>query len=200
MRALTELPAGYVSTWQLDIPHARGLILGLNLLSIPLLLAFGWLYYLVLSPLIQPDSIFEFLALRPIWLATALFATYSLTVFLHEACHGLVFWIITRARPKFGFRWVYAYAAAPEFLIPRNPYLLVGLAPLVLISLAGFILVPLVSATIAGLTWFALTTNAAGAVGDLYVIGRLLRSHPAEALVRDDGERITVFQFVLQVT
>jgi len=63
---------------------------------------------------------------------------------LHELVHGAFFWLITRSRPRFGLQITYAYAAAPDCYIPRNPYLVVGLSPLVLITLAGIVMLPLI--------------------------------------------------------
>jgi hypothetical protein len=111
---------------------------------------------------------------------------------MHELAHGLLFWIFTRQRPRFGLRLAYAYAAAPDWFLPRNHYLPVALAPLALLSLAGLLVLPFMPAGWLLLWWFFLTGNASGAVGDLYVAGWLLRQSPT-VLVKDYGDRIDVF-------
>jgi hypothetical protein len=114
-------------------------------------------------------------------------------ILLHEVIHGLFFWLYTHQRPIFAFKGAYAYAAAPDWYLPRNKYVVVGLSPLILISLAGLLLL-----TIAPLSFFpsiliAMIFNAAGAVGDLIVVGWLLLQQP-DSLVRDYGDMFTVYQ------
>jgi hypothetical protein len=105
---------------------------------------------------------------------------------LHEAIHGLFFWVFTRSRPVFGVKLLFAYAGAPDWYIPRNQYSIVGIAPLVMISLVGFLLIPLIPLSTAQILLFGMVMNAAGAVGDIYVCGRVLRL-PPDVLVRDTG-------------
>ncbi len=76
--------------------------------------------------------------------------------------------------PLFGLRGLYAFAAAPGWYIPRNPYLWIGLSPLVLISIFGLLLVPLIPQSVLFAWLFGLTYNAAGAAGDLYFVFWLL--------------------------
>ncbi len=49
------------------------------------------------------------------------------TLVLHELVHGLCFWSFTRDRPRFGWKLIYAYAAAPGWYLPRGRYLTVAL-------------------------------------------------------------------------
>jgi hypothetical protein len=113
-------------------------------------------------------------------------------VILHEGVHGLAFSVFTRSRPRFGFRWYLAYAAAPGWYIPRAQYLVTALAPLVLISSLGIYafsflpagwLLPVLMLTI---------LNASGSVGDLWVTAWLLRQ-ARECLALDEGEKVTLF-------
>jgi hypothetical protein len=115
-----------------------------------------------------------------------------LTMLIHELIHGLFFWIFTRKRPLYGFKGIYAYAAAPDFYIPRDQFLLIGLAPFVLISLLGIALLPFTSLAVALTLVLIMTMNAAGAVGDFYAVGFLL-TQPSTALIRDFGDGMVYY-------
>ena len=193
MRAIKELPNQYHVSWILDLSRSKRMIVGLNLISLPLLLFFGWLFYKLISRIRPGIDLFGFLSSQAIWLIIALLGTYSVIVILHEICHGVFFYFFTMAAPKFSFRWVYAYAAAPDFFIGRNTYMVVALAPLGLISMIGLTLASLLPLNLVGLIWFGLATNAAGSVSDLYIAGRLFFKHPTEALVQDEGDRFSVY-------
>jgi hypothetical protein len=119
-------------------------------------------------------------------------AAYAGVLGLHELIHGAFFWIFTGARPIFGLRLAYAYAAAPDWYIPRNAFLMIGLAPLVLISLGGAALLPAMPPSLLPIWWLALTANASGAVGDLYIVGWLL-SKSAHLYINDCGDRMSVY-------
>ena len=82
--------------------------------------------------------------------------------------------------------------AAPDWYLPRNPYLIVGLAPLVLLTVLGLGLLPVLPRSVLPPAWFALTFNAAGAVGDMVVVGWLL-TKPRSVLVNDEGDKFSVF-------
>jgi predicted metal-dependent HD superfamily phosphohydrolase len=126
--------------------------------------------------------------LEPLYLIVGLLAV----LILHELLHGLFFWIYTRERPQFGFRLVYAYASAPEWYIPRNQFIVTGLAPFVGLTLAGLIALPLVPDGLVAELLALMSFNAAASVGDLIMVGWLL-SEPATAMVRDVGTQITTY-------
>jgi hypothetical protein len=119
-------------------------------------------------------------------------AVYAGSLALHEIIHGVCFWLITRSFPKFGLGSAYAFAAAPGWYIPRNLYLMVGLAPLVVITVAGLALLPALPTNVLLVWWFVLTVNASGAVGDMFVVGWLLL-HTSGTLINDHGDRINVY-------
>jgi hypothetical protein len=120
-------------------------------------------------------------------------ASIPFTMIVHELIHGLFFWIFTRKRPSYGFKGLYAYAAAPDFYIPRNQFILIGLAPFVVISLVGVALLPLTTLGVALTIVFILTMNAAGAIGDFYAVGILL-TRPSATLIRDFGDGMACYQ------
>ncbi|HMN63270.1 MAG TPA: DUF3267 domain-containing protein, partial [Anaerolinea sp.] len=110
----------------------------------------------------------------------------------HELIHGLFFYLFTGAAPVFALRLTYAYAAAPDWYLPRLPYLVVGLAPLVLIDLACLVLIAfgpqawvLPAAVVAAL-------NTSGAVGDMLMIALVLRAPPG-SLVNDRGDGVIIY-------
>src|SRR5262249_59765578 len=56
------------------------------------------------------------------WIGAVLLACVLVPV-VHEATHGVVFWALTRERPRFAFKVLYAYAVAPDWFLPSGPYL-----------------------------------------------------------------------------
>lgn len=192
MKATQELPPAYYPVRTLDMSKDRGMLVLLNLVGLGLFFLFGWLF-LRLTLLLRPEFASYRLTLTSIWGIVALLVVYAGVLVLHELVHGLFFWLVTRERPHFGFKGVYAYASAPGWFISRNPYLAVGLSPLVVISVLGIALIPFVPLGAIIPLLFALTANASGAVGDLATTVILL-SHPPVALVRDTGDAFTVYQ------
>lgn len=174
----------------------RKMLLVMNLGGLVLLVFFGWLFT-KLAVALRPGDAATFLTLRWEGIGTVLtivivLAVLFVTITIHEAIHGLGFYALAKAKPKFAFRGAYAYAAAPDWYIPRNKYLVTALAPFVVISLVGIGLMAIVPATWIGPVMLACVVNAAGAVGDLYVALMLLRQ-PPEALSNDSGDEIKIF-------
>lgn len=167
-------------------------MLALNLLGLLLLPLFGWFFFLIISALrpelndstLQPTSF----SLDLVSILIALI----LVIVLHELAHGLFFWLFTKERPKFGFKLVYAYAAAPGWYFPRSQFIIIGLAPLVLISLGGLLLIAVLPLHWMPALYIAIVLNAAGAVGDLAVVAWLL-NRPAHTYVQDEGPRMTLY-------
>jgi hypothetical protein len=115
-----------------------------------------------------------------------------LMVVFHEGLHGLFFWVFTRAKPRFGLSLMYAYAAAPDWYIPRNRYLVVGLAPFVILTAAGLIAIAWLPHAWLAAGIFMVSLNAAGSVGDLFVTGWLL-AHGPQVLINDTGAGFTAY-------
>lgn len=193
-RPTRDLPAGYREWARLDLNKDMGAQVGLSIAGLVLLLVFGWLFLVAAAALRGSDESLGFTASGAGWLAalTVLLAVMAAVVVLHEAVHGLFFWLFTGDRPTFGFKGMYAYAAAPEWYLPRWPYAVVGIAPLLVLTLLGLALLPAVPAAAVTPLVAAMTLNAAGAVGDLLVVGWLLVV-PRRALVNDTGDVFTVY-------
>jgi hypothetical protein len=189
--ATRNLPTEYVLARRLDIRETRNLLI-INLWGV-LLLILSWIGFTRLAIWIRPESthaLFSFsinnLAGILLDLGMLLLVTVVMLV-VHEGLHGIFFWIFTKTVPKFAFKGYYAYAAAPDWYLPKGQYLVTGLAPLVGITLICVILmffVPLI--LIPPLVWM-LVLNTSGAVGDLWMVWRLLRS-PANVLAMDKGD------------
>ncbi len=189
------LPDSYTRIWGLDLATNRTTALVLNLVSLPLFIVAGWIFLrtaLLLNADIGGTDYLRSIGAKALVGYTVLLTVIVGTTLLHETIHGLFFWVYTHARPVVGVKLLFAYAGAPDWYIPRNQYSVVGLAPLVLISTGGFLVISLVSAVAGQLTLFAMVLNAAGAVGDLYVCGKVLR-FPQDVLIRDTGYVFDVY-------
>jgi Putative zincin peptidase len=189
--ATRELSPTYQQSRNLDLASQPGLMIGLNLIGLLLFFAFG-LAFLHLAAAIYPGINFGISNFSALWGILTFLLVYAAVLVLHELVHGLFFLTFTGSRPHFGLKQMYAYACAPDWYIPRNQFLVVGLAPLILITLAGFLLLPLLSPILATFTLFAMAVNASGAIGDLYTVLWLLR-FPADAFVCDHGEKFTIY-------
>ena len=192
MKPTKTLPPNYQTVYALDLIKNVRIALFLNLAVLITFFIFGGLFSQI-SAQIRPEIAVggkqSFLADVNI---LSLVIAFIMMVLLHEGIHGFFFWVFTKERPNFGFKLLYACAAAPDWYIPRNPFIVIGSAPLVLISIAGAALLPLVPISwISGLV-FLLTFNAAGSMGDVYTIIISL-THPKEVLVNDHGESFTIY-------
>ena len=200
MQCTTVLPAGYTSWKTIDFKQDQSLIVVLGLGSLLAFVGFGFLF-LLLAFLLSPSfsrnfrlviNNFQTLVIAILSIVIALVLVSIVVIIVHEAIHGIFFWLFTKKRPVFGFKWAYAYAAAPEYYIPRDQFLVIGIAPLILISLVGLALFPVTSFVVTLILVLTLTMNAAGAIGDLYVVGWLL-TRPASLVIQDYGDGMTVY-------
>lgn len=195
METLQTLPANYHPHAEFTMKDNRRLVI-MNIAGLFLVVIFGWLFSAAAFWLRPAEAasalVFNLTGAGGLWgVAVVLIITIA-TITLHEAVHGLTFIFISRARPVFGFRWVYAFAAAPGYYIPRNRYLPVALAPLVVISVLGVALMTVVPANwLIGIILMCVV-NASGSIGDLWVSWMLLRL-PDGVLAHDQGETITFY-------
>lgn len=198
MQPTQTLPSNFALTGTIDITKDQRLLLVLNVLGLFFLVAGGWLFFvaiIALRPTVantQFSILFSTSLLETLLLIAAVLALTVVHILIHEAIHGMCFWWFTRSMPRFAFRWTHAYAAAPDWYLPRNHYLLTALAPLVVISLAGLLLAWVVPAGWLLAVWFVLTSNAGGSVGDIWVAIWLLRQ-PADSLANDRGDAVSLY-------
>jgi hypothetical protein len=195
MAATRILPEGFTIRREINLQKDQTLLIKLNLWGLVLIPFTGYILIrlgIVSHPEFQ--SIFEIMAPRiPIFsYILVLILGMIIVIVLHELVHGLLFWMITRQVPKFGFKGAYAFAAAPEWYIHRKAYFWVGAAPLAIISIIGLILVPVIPARYL-FTWlFCILVNASGSIGDAYVLAVLMRQ-PTSALIQDRGDMISIY-------
>ncbi len=116
-----------------------------------------------------------------------------LMIILHEALHGLVFWLTTHERPKFAFKGYYASACAEGWYLPRKPYLIATLLPLAVITLVGLLLLPILSSQLKYLMILMIVFNSSGCAGDVVVALHLLKL-PGDSLSLDKGDEVTFFK------
>lgn len=172
------------------------LLVGILLLLFPSLFLFGNLLWYAQGPLAleslfgletSGDGAFEFSV--SMGLVLVFFASIGAVTVLHELVHGLVYRLL-------GYTVSYGvaphlgafYACAFHQFHTRRHDLLVGIAPLVVLDL---LLAPLLFVPVPALAFsafVALLFNTLGAVGDLYLLGHLLRM-PAGTLLYDSDIR-----------
>ena len=162
--------------WLLQIPAALGFFI------------FGFLF-LLWTTWLRPNLLQTLSAGVEIKLLDLLALVISLVVFLvlHELIHGAFFWIYSRSRPKFGLRSGYAFAAAPGWYFPRRQYLMIAFAPFVLLSILGMILLVVVPVGMLPAILFGVVTNAAGAVGDIWIVLKIIRER-RNIVIEDLGD------------
>jgi hypothetical protein len=193
-RPTLTLPAGYRPAGAIDLSTNLSAQIGLSAVAIVLFFLFGAGFIWIIGNL-RPEVGGIGGSFGPGGVLLGLLALLLTTVavlVLHEAIHGLCFWIFTRAQPQYGFKGLYAYAAAPDWYLPRAAYAITGAAPLVLISLGGLALALVVPPAALPLLIYALSMNAAGAIGDILVIAWIVVS-PRGALFRDGGDAVARF-------
>ncbi len=125
-------------------------------------------------------------------LMTAAFGTVLVVVLVtlvHEAVHGLA-GLAQGAKPAFGVGPGFAYTT---FFQPINKlnFLVIGISPLIVISILC-VAIALLVPSLAGWMIFTAVFNATGAIGDLWMIWRILRS-PRGAMFFDLADGFMVY-------
>lgn len=196
MKASQILPEEYREHGSISLKKNKQLFLWLTLLSIPWL-PFCIFFFMALANRLRPFPSFEFkittitgIGFAMIGVIAGSAITMVVVMFLHEMIHGLFYWLFTGSRPKFGFKVLYAYAAAPGWYVPRPQFFVVGAAPLVLLSLLGLALLMFIPWVAVPWVLIGLILNATGAIGDLYMLARLIVV-PGKVLIEDQADGIT---------
>jgi hypothetical protein len=195
MNAVKDLPPNYHHLNTLNLSSSRT-VFWLNIAAIPLLFIFGWLFGRLINGFRTTNPFLNgFWGLITTFSGWGLFAILALIIImlvLHELIHGTFFWLFTRERPKFALRSGYAFAAAPEWYLPKSQYIIVGIAPLVVISIVCIILASLVPLAYVPYPLFVATFNAAGALGDMIVVA-WVSTQIHSVLIRDSGDKFSAF-------
>jgi len=186
------LPSGYVVDAKIDW---RKHMIPINILGFLLMVPFFQIFALgfhCLRPDIQSLN-FQAGGARLLLALLIFLGLIFITIVLHEAIHGMLIWAVGKAKPIFGIRILYAYAASPPHIyFSKRAMCLIALAPLLVIS--GFGAVLFVIAPQGWLLVILMLTilNASGAVGDIvFSIWLLLK--PKGVLVGDQGDSFVTF-------
>ncbi len=196
MRSSTRtLPPNFVERGRFTL-KSRSTLLLLNLSGLGLALISAW-FFITLASFLRPEAqdqvfVFRFEGLQSLLSFLLLMLTLAFTLILHEAVHGLGFWLLAGVKPQFAFRGTYAYAAAPGWYIPAEIYFWIGIAPLLILSLLAAALMAVVPVSALTYVILAAVMNFSGAVGDIWVAIQLLRA-PRGSLALDQGDDITLF-------
>jgi hypothetical protein len=197
-KSTRTLPASHALAGTIDLSKDRWALFLLNAAGLVLFLGSGWLL-IRLAASTRPDiasRVFTITAgsfidlLGPLaWMI----GITLVTLVIHEAIHGLFFWIFTGSRPRFGFRGLFAFAAAPDWYIPRRYYWIVVLAPVLFITIGGIGAVLVVSDNLLPPLLFLISMNFAGSVGDMFVALWLTRKK-GNILAQDYGSGVRIYQ------
>lgn len=197
MKSTQTLPTGYHTVGSFDLRDNPRALIQLNILGFVLFALTAWGFISILA-FLRPQEIRYGISIGMISLGGVIqvllmfLGVTALMIVLHEAVHGALFWWFTRAVPRFAFKGAYAYAAAPGWYLPKNLYLTVALGPLMVLSLSGIGLMLVIPPGWFLALLFFLVTNASGAVGDLWVVGWLLRQ-PNACYANDRGDAVTLY-------
>ena len=181
-------PKGYRLKMRIDLMRNRGHLKRVVWLSLAVVLACilgGWM--LVISPAALLDGGFWMLLARIVVLAA------GLIIYLagHEAVHGILMWLFSRQKPRFGFKLLYAYAGSTA-CFAKWPYLCIALAPVALWGTLLFWLVLRVPQSWFWVVWGWQITNLSGAAGDIYVACRILPLS-STIVIRDSGAAMMIY-------
>lgn len=193
--AVQTLPETYQLKETIDLSKQKKLALGLNLAGIGLFIVIFYLLSFIVSIVRGVESLplFSMTSSKTAWLSfLGIIAGFIALIILHEAAHGLFFWLYTRKMPKFAMKLSYAYAAAPDWYIRLNAYRIVATAPIFMITGLGLLISLFAPVSwLMGLILF-MSINFASAIGDIYVILRLWKV-PESTYIQDAGDRMSFF-------
>ena len=191
MKPTQTLPGTYQHKNTLDLSKDKRMAVGLNLLGLLAFLFSGGVF-VRLALFLRGENEFN-LTFDNVLLALLIcILVVFLAVVVHEGIHGISFWCLTKGKPRFGFKGLYAYAAVPDWYLPRRTYFVIALAPLTVVTVAGVLLMPVVTQVILPFLLIWMTFNFAGSVGDIAIVIWLLRK-PQTVYVNDFGDGVRIF-------
>jgi Putative zincin peptidase len=199
MRPTDQLPSDYSLKGTLDLSKNIPALIGVNLFGVLVLFVGGYLLLLAMASLRPSSSLAKTISVGirgggdALVFIVGVIAVMVAVILLHEATHGVFFWLFTGERPMFGLKGLYAYAAAPRWYIPRPQYAVIGLAPLVLLTLLGLVLTLVLPEGLLLPLFAFMLLNASGAAGDIIMVAWLLTRRPG-VLARDSGDAISLYE------
>ncbi len=189
MQSCLQLPPDYRPILTVDLQKDKKLALLINGLSIAIalvLLAPGGQY-------VSIASLFDMSGGAPLYFArlAVLLAGMVLYMILHELVHGIFMRRYSKAKVRYGFTGLYAFAGSDAYYA-KKPYIVIALAPVVVWGLVLAVLCAVVPQSWFWVAYFIQIVNLSGAAGDLYVTLKF-RTLPPEILVQDTGVSMTVY-------
>jgi len=185
-----SLPIGYHEVLYWTVSDQPGKSVTLQILSVPLFVVSGALFFWLAIRLGAMPSLLNFSLLGCGLVLMSILLTFA----LHELTHGVAMQTLG-AHPRYGvlLKQFMLYATAPGFAFRRNSYLVVALAPLICLSILAILgMMALMGTAWVALFAFCATINAGGAIGDLWITKIVLR-YPASAYIMDERDGIRVF-------
>lgn len=188
---VTALPVDYREARHMSI-NERGVLLWLNLLSLVPMVMMGLVVFGTLlvyheqfgAPLVithLPNEVPSEVGMGMVLLMLP----------LHEVLHGVLIAHYGH-KPRYGIKLFVLFATSDGALFRRNEFIHIALAPLVIITLIGGILLLFLPIKLAYWVALAITLNAAGSIGDLWMTIIALR-YDESALVRDEEDSMRIF-------
>lgn len=182
-----NLPNGYKEAFKIDLKENKKLYVGINSVSLLLMLALLLPVLFTKMDIIGSDENFNSLMFS---LLLLLFCFAYIV--LHELVHGLFIRIFSGKWGSFGFTGAYAFAGS-ECYFNKASYLIIALAPIVIWGIVLAILNIFMPMNYLWLIfYFVQTMNISGSVGDIYVTARLLKQSP-DILIKDTGVAMTIY-------
>ncbi len=135
--------------------------------------------------------------IETVWMAVAAIFIYFATLTVHELVHGLAF-MAFGGKVKYGVGVAghilpYAYATAPDQPFTLRQMLVIGLAPFVVLCSFSALVAILLPQT-APYMGVVFIGNFAGAVGDLWMVSKILKFRGSKNLVIvDEKQGMTVY-------
>ena len=188
MTSHVEMPRGYREILHIDLQKDNKLMLIVNALA----LVIGVVMVAVSCFFVPVTTFFDYEDLPATLVKLVVLSVGFLAyMVLHEAVHGIAMKRYSKARVRFGFTGMYAFAGSDAYYC-RKHYIIIALAPIVVWGVVLGILNFVVPTSWFYVVYFLQVGNISGAAGDLYVTWRFHKL-PEDILVRDTGVAMTVF-------
>ncbi len=181
---MNNLPEGYQEIKKVNLQKDKKLVIIVNLAALFLMLPL-----LILGVLIKPINFYEIVN-NPIVLCIILFLLIAYII-LHEVVHGILIYIYSKRKPKYGFTGLYAYAGSESYF-NKKQYIVIALSPIVIWGVVLLILNILLPFKFFWIIYFIQVNNISGAAGDLYIT-LVINKMPPNVLIKDTGIEMTIY-------
>jgi hypothetical protein len=181
---MVHLPEGYRELKRVNLQKDKKIAVVFNLFALLLMLPL-MIIGILIKPIKFDDPVNN---LKAMLIILVLLIVY---VVLHEAVHGIVIYIFTKKKPKFGFTGLYAYAGSDAFF-NKKQYVIIALAPIIVWGLVLLLLNIILPFRIFWIIYFIQVNNISGAVGDLYITHYIKKMSP-EILIQDTGIEVAIY-------